>query len=76
MHPVIAIANWSHHMHDGVVFLRHEANVMFHSRHFWGGVVIALLAAGLIALIFMLAINAPQEPLPIRPYGLPYGPYG
>jgi hypothetical protein len=61
MHPAITMKHWSHHVSEHL-----------HSRHFWAGVVITLLIVGVVALLFILARNAPIA----YPHGFPYGPYG
>ncbi len=61
MHPVITLKHWSHHVSEHL-----------HSHHFWAGVVITLLIVGIVALLFMLARNAPI----VYPYGFPYSPQG
>ena len=72
MHPVITAKDWSHHLHDDMLHLWHHIDEHLHSRHFWMGVGITLLVVGLVALLFVLASNAPIA----YPQGYPYIPYG
>ncbi len=75
MHPVIAITHWSHHLHDGMLFMWHHIDEHLHSRHFWAGVGITLLLAGIVSLLFIAAKNAPFSSPMEYPYGIPYMPY-
>ncbi len=70
MHVALTMKTWSHHLHDGMLSLWHHIDEHFHSRHFWAGVVLTLLIAGVIALLFILAKEAPY----IYPPDLPYVP--
>lgn len=72
MHPVITMKHWSHHLHDGMLNVRHRIAESLHSRHFWIGVGVALVVVGIVALLILLARDAPF----INPYGFPYSPYG
>lgn len=72
MHPVTTMKHWSHHLHDGMPNLRQHISEHLHSRHFWVGVGLTLLVVGLVALLFILARNAPM----VYPHDLPYHPYG
>ena len=72
MHPVIPMKHWSHHLHDRMLTMQHHIAEHLHSRHFWVGVGLTLLIVGIVALLFLLARDAPL----INPYGFPYSPYG
>lgn len=74
MHPVITMKSWSHQLHDSLLIARHEIYEHIRSRHFWTGVAVALLLAGIAAALIMLAMNTPVELMEDFPYG-PYGPY-
>ncbi len=73
MHPVGTIKHWSHHLHDGMIFMWHEIDQHLRSRHFWAGIAVALLIVGFIALMVFLAQQTPVDPLwQQHLYGTPY----
>ncbi len=74
MHPATTMKHGSHPWHDRCrLILWHHASAHLHSRHFWAGVVVTLLVVGILALLFILASNAPLIVPPEMP---PYVPYG
>ncbi len=72
MHTAETMKHWSHQMHDGMLTLWHHIDEHLHSSHFWVGVGLTLLFVTFVALLFMLARNAPI----IYPTNYPYVPYG
>jgi len=75
MHPVITMKHWSHHLHDGMLAAGHHIDQHLRSGRFWIGVGFTLLAAGLAALIVILAKNAPLMLPGEYLMGNPYLPY-
>ena len=75
MHPVATTKNWSHHLHDSMLTMRHHISDHLHSRHFWAGVGIALLVVAIMTLLFIAVKNSPIELRSNYPYGIPYTPY-
>ncbi|VGO22074.1 hypothetical protein [Pontiella sulfatireligans] len=55
--------------------MRYQVSGHLHSRHFWAGVGITLLIAAIVALLFILAKNAPITAPGGYPYTVPFGPY-
>ena len=75
MQPVATMKSWGHHLHDGMLSMRHHINEHLHSRHFWTGVGITLLVIGFVALFVYFATKAPLQMEGTFPYGYPYAPY-
>ena len=75
MHPVISIRHWSHHLHDGMLNMRHEIDQYLHNRHFWIGVAVTLAFIGLVALLIILAEHAPIMMPSDSPAGTTFIPY-
>lgn len=73
MHPVITMKSWSHHMHDGMLTTWHHIDQHLRSRHFWAGVGITLLVAGIVMLFILAAKYAPEMEGTI-PLSYPYVP--
>lgn len=79
MHTADVIKGWGHHLHDGLVVMLHETEHLVSSRHFWSGVLVTLLVAGIVALVVTMLVRAPEMPvrpledLPLQfPYPYPY----
>lgn len=62
MHRETTMKHGGHHLHDSMLTLRHHIDEHLHSRHFWTGILLALIVVGLLAMLFMLAGNAPINP--------------
>lgn len=70
MHVAETMKNWSHHLHDGMLTMRHHIWDHLHNRHFWAGIGVALVVIGILTVLFFAAKNAPIQ------YSYPYFPYG
>ena len=75
MHPVVTMKHWSHHLRDGMTSAWHHIDQHLHSRHFWMGMGIALLAVFFVSIVFLLITQAPFESTAPYPHSFPYGPY-
>jgi len=70
MHRDTTMKHGGHHLHDSMVNLRHHIDDHLHSRHFWTGVLLALIVVAFATLLFMLAGNTP-----LNVQGPTYVPY-